>query len=647
MTCLCHVGLKNGRCCTKCKRRKGYSAFRTGSKQSGRAVSRLYNTVMEAPPETVKVAREKLQRWGFNPTRKCCLLDFDKLFVRVRGTDEVFPGLDYRDRMHGIFIFVHRMIMTVLGYIEFEPKQQRVLDERLAQVCARRVFRDRTGKSYRRQKSVFEATGMTAADKICWMFLIPHVLGHDPDPALIPAGIHGPLMTAIAHAQLIFIAVTGKRPYNRVELETIFDRGYLMIFGGLEQIRARKYHTQYQQHLNDPTAPLPKRRKLTSKEWKDFSTPNTDTDDTDDECRAGGLGYYSHGQLILQHQHWVEQVISAGCFGLHCTQSAESKHKECMHLASVRVRHLDINSTQSSMLRYLYLRTLCQDIHTKFSCPAPVRTRNYSWGLRCILFELKTRDRFASVASQQTILHPEVRLAKVELLGLLCNKFGLPDTRSSYTRLEVLSYDCGQKYIRENGKTLWATDSNYHGDGRKDRRRRDVLFIKGNERTDVGTRNALCCEAVMFLKVSNLEAADFDIPPDVAEDLDGDGSVTFVLGRWFAPHDSVFERDSCHRPICPGPLHINHCLWKYARSDHDRPALVKPGGQPTPLFDEQYTLFGRTMPEARATLQLEKRAYFCLLSHKNIIDVMNMCPVFVPNTSVPDPRAWLQSVTVL
>ena len=612
--------MKNGRCCTKCKRRKGYSAFRVGSKQSGRAVRRLYNTVAEAPSETVKVAREKLERWGFNPTRMCSVWDVDKLLVRLPGTDEVFPGLDYRDRMHGIFIFLHRVIMEVLDYIGFEPKQQRVLDERLAKVCARRAFRDRTGKSYRRQKSVFDATGMTAHDKICWMFFIPHVLGHKPDPNLIPAGIHGPLMTAIVHAQLIFIAVTGKRAYNRVELETIFDRGYLMIFGGLEQIRARQYHTQYQKHLNDPTgAPLPKRIKFTSKVWKDFSTPNTDTDDTDDECKAGGLGYYSHGHYILNHQHWVEQVISAGCFGLHCTQSAEAKHKEYMHLVSARVRHLDINSTQSSMLRYLYLRTLCKDIKVKFAAPAPVRTRNYSWGLRSILFNLKTQDRFSSVAFQETILHHEVRLARVELLGLLCNKFGLSDTRASYTRLEVLSYVCGQKYIRENGKMLWATDSNYHGAGRKDRRRRDILFIKGSERTDVGTRNVLCCEAVMFLKISNFEAADFDVPPDVVQDFDEDGSVTFVVGRWFAPHDSVYERDSCHRPICPGPLHINHCLWKYVLSDDDRPALVKPDGQPTGLFDRQYTLFGRTIQEARSILQLEKRAYFCLLSHNNVI----------------------------
>ena len=321
------------------------------------------------PPDEAKAAREKLSRWGFNPTRRCCLhslWEVESLLVRLPGMDEVFPCLDYRDRMHGIFIFLHRMIMDVLTYIELSPAQRRVLDERLAKVCARRAFRDHLGKAYRRQRSVFESTGMTAADKICWMFLIPHVLGHEPG-LIIPAGVHIPLMTAIAHTQLIFIAVSGRRAYSKIELETIFDRGYLMIFGALEQIRAKQYHVKYQKHLSDPdSCPLPKRIKLKSKVWKDFSTPNTDTEDTSDECKIGGLGYYSHGVYSLLHQHWVQQLISAGGFNVHCTQGAEAVHKLCMHLASLRVRHKDLNSTQSAMLRYLCLRSLFQDIKQKF-----------------------------------------------------------------------------------------------------------------------------------------------------------------------------------------------------------------------------------------------------------------------------------------
>ena len=644
-----HVaGLKNKCCCTKCKRRKGFSAFRKSTAQSGTAVRRLYTIIGEGTPAAVKkVAREKLQRWGFNPTRPCCLhstWDVDKLLVRLPGTDEVFPCLDYRDRMHGIFIFLHRVIIETLPCIGLENAQRRVLDERLAAVCSRRAFRDRTGKAYRRQRSVFESTGMTAADKVCWMFLIPHVFGHQPD--LIPADVHGPLMTVIAHTQLIFIAVSGRRSYNLIELETIFDRGYVMIFGALEQIRAYRWQVKYQKHLDDPACPPPKRIKLPSKVWKDFSTPNTDTDDTDEEYRIGGLGYYSHGVYCLQHQHWVDQVISAGGFNVHCTQSAEAKHKLCMHLASVRVKHKDVNSTQSSMLQYLLLRSLFEDMK-QFSVITPVRTRNYSSGLASILFQLKGFHRFTSVTFQETILHREVRLAGVELLELLCNKFGLPNTRGSYSRLEILSYDCGQKLMRKDGYTMWATDSQYFCDGRNDRRRRDILFIEGIETVDTTTRSALCCEAVLFLKVSNFSQADFPVPRSVLQDMDDDGTLTLILGRWFTPHHTVFERDSCYRPICPGPLHINHCLWKYATADTDRKVLVTSGGQPTQLFANQYQFFGQTLTEAKKKLEHEKRAYFTLLSPTNVKRTVNMCPVFFPNTSTPDHSTWLQTVTVL
>ena len=608
---------------------------------------RLYNIIAEAPPQVATVAREKLQRWGFNPARRCCLHSHEvhNLLVRLPGSDEVFPCLDYRDKMHGIFIFLHRMIMEVLPYIGLENAQRRVLDERLAEVCSRRAFRDHTGKAYRRQRSVFESTGMTAADKVCWMFLIPHVFGHKPD--LIPAAVHTPLMTAIAHTQLILIAVSGRRTYTKIELETIFDRGFVMIFGALEQIRAHHYHVKYQKHLADPACPPPKRLKMQSKVWKDFSTPNTDTDDTSDEYKTGGLGYYSHGPYCLLHQHWVAQVISAGGFNVHCTQSAEAKHKVCMHLASVRVQHKDVNSTQSSMLRWLLLRSLFDDLKKLSIDTAAIRTQKYSCGLGSLLFELKTTNRFASVAFQETILHPEVRLAGVELLTLLCNKFGLADTLASYTRLEALFYNCGQKFTTKNGYTMWATDSQYLCDGRKDRRRRDVLFIDGSEEITRTTRSALCCEAVMFITVSNFDMADFEIPPQVRLDCDDSGSLTLILGRWLAPHDTVFERDSCNRPICPGPLHINHCLWKYASAGRRRAALVTPAGPPTGLFNRQFHYFGPTLQQAKKTLKEEERAYFGLLSPTNVKETVTMCPAFVPNTSIPDPNTWLQTVTVL
>ena len=60
-----------------------------------------------------------------------------------------------------------------------------------------------------------------------------------------------------------------------------------------------------------------------------------------------------------------------------------------------------------------------------------------------------------------------------------------------------------------------------------------------------------------------------------------------------------------------------------------------------------HRFFGPTVEEATATLELEKRAYYCLLSDSNIIDTVAMTPVFLPGTSKLDRRTWLQTVTVL
>lgn len=259
-------GLKNKTSCSKCTWRKGYSAFRIAGSQNGSTIRRLYRAVKELDRRSAggRAAREKLQRRGFHPLRECCLhspTDVDKLLVRLQDTDEVFPCVDYRDRMHGIQIFLHRAIVEIWDATGIKPKQRRMLDERLAKVCSMRSFRDANGKSYRTQKSMFSAAGMTAHDKICWIFLVPHVLGTFPD--VFPREVHDALLTALAHAQLILIAVSGRRLYTKPELQTIFDRGYLMIFGALESIRARDFNARQSKHQADPdTHPAPKRIRL-------------------------------------------------------------------------------------------------------------------------------------------------------------------------------------------------------------------------------------------------------------------------------------------------------------------------------------------------------------------------------------------------
>ena len=148
------------------------------------------------------VARAKLCRWGFNYQRRCCLLQFDKLFVRIPGRFEVFPCVDYRDRMHGLIIFMHRMFCELLDEVVSSKPHRRILDQRLA-VVSGRCFRV-DGCVIRPQKSIFADTGMNASDRLCVMFLLSHVFGPwSDDTEILPAAMLAPLLEAIAHSQLI------------------------------------------------------------------------------------------------------------------------------------------------------------------------------------------------------------------------------------------------------------------------------------------------------------------------------------------------------------------------------------------------------------------------------------------------------------
>ena len=132
---------------------------------------------------------------------------------------------------------------------------------------------------------------------------------------------------------------------------------------------------------------------------------DTDTASTSDDCIVGGLGKYSHASIGLSHQHWVEQVISAGSFGVHCTEAAEAYHKTCMRLASRRVKHLRPNLTQQSMIEYQRRFNLFETLARKRPCvlqekvqskPPPVSSDFTSTtmcrSVRCVILLLQTWD---------------------------------------------------------------------------------------------------------------------------------------------------------------------------------------------------------------------------------------------------------------
>ena len=390
--------------------------------------------------------------------------------------------------------------------------------------------------------------------------------------------------------------------------------------------------------------------------WNKHSTPNTDTDDTDDNCSSGGLGFYSHGNMCLPHQHWVMQVKSAGGFNVNNTQSSESAHKHNMHLASTRVRHLEANKTQSEMSRYLRNNHLFREMNKIVnSNPQTGTPRVYSVSIRGNpLWELNEYgDRvpttmrvqpdlpFSDPRFQKQFLHREVRLARVEIMDLLCAQLGMPSTRESYTRFEDMDFHFGHSLRYMDGSQLWGTDSEYKSYSTNDgyARRRDVVLMNGVENrsytqngSTVERRDALCGEIVCFMSTRWHHGGDTRI---------------WLIVRWFEPHNT-HERDSKHRPVCPGPLRINHCLWRYARLVHPRKTMVSPRtGQPCNAYRVQSHFFGSTAEQQQSRFRSEKRAFYGLVEAITVANRVNMCPIFLQDTHEPDTSVWLETVTLI
>lgn len=637
-------GHQNKQSCTHCRRRTGRSAFRKSTPQSGTIVHRLYAIANGSNPAYRNAARAKLRRWGFNSARKCCIPRICRnLLVRIPGRDEVFPCLDFRDSLHGIVMFLVRQLMEAFDYIPFTPAQRRTLDRRIAHLGNNRFFRDPMGNLYRSLKSIFSEVGMTAHDRVQLLFYLPHIFGPVADGILPDPQLHAPLMTAVARAQLVVISSRGLRCYKPSELRDIFDRGYLEIFGCLQHVWDISYqlrltrHQQFPGTYSKPSDPL---------ERPDKCPEESDTEDTDDEHDLNGLKY-SHGHLSLIHQHWVLQCVTAGGFNVHCTQSAEADHKTSAKLAASRVRHLHGMKTMRSMSTYLCNYTVFEHLQGFFPEPPSAGPAcPITYGVKVPLLTDDTGNNslmngsgaFATPRFQAQLLHDEIPVTRVELMDMLCDQFKLPKTIRTYQNFERLGYRFGQKFTTSSGEHFWATDSQYtYTNVFNQRPRRDRFFIKGvvkqKYRLADGRRverfNALCAEATCFLTVSNLSniripALDPVNAPEKKEFRKSvhKNSITFFLVRWFAPHESSNERDHLNRPMCPGPLHINHCLWTYAKTQSAR----------------------RSVPRSWAVPQ--RFAYYGLIFPQNILNRVNMTPCFLID-SAHTGTDWLETVTLI
>ena len=268
-------GMSNRQSCSKCRRRKGYSALRHGSFQRRSEIRLLYRIWAQEQGDLKVQAGEKLVRRGFNPHRNCCLLEQgDALYVRtpkVTGGVEVFPGVDFRDRMHGLLIFTHKILVKVLNEIKWRSKhhvsQQSILDQRLCQVVTSRALREpSTGKVYNPGKTMFSTADMSAKQKLACIFCLPHVFG--PNGKFFPAEVRDHMLKAIARIQLMVIASSGRRQYTEAEFVQIFDEGYTVAIRACEHVfqisHDRKFTTKMNAHLKNPDnnlRPKPYKRK--------------------------------------------------------------------------------------------------------------------------------------------------------------------------------------------------------------------------------------------------------------------------------------------------------------------------------------------------------------------------------------------------
>ena len=103
-----------------------------------------------------------------------------------------------------------------------------------------------------------------------------------------------------------------------------------------------------------------------------------------------------------------------------------------------------------------------------------------------------------------------MRVARVELMDLLCDRLGLPKTRVSYRDMNRIHWRFGQKFTLPSNVHLWVTDTQYScATSETICRRRDKFLIRGTEKINstlpneqvVVTPTALCCEAVCFINI--------------------------------------------------------------------------------------------------------------------------------------------------
>ena len=163
-------------------------------------------------------------------------------------------------------------------------------------------------------------------------------------------------------------------------------------------------------------------------------------------------------------------------------------------------------------------------------------------------------------------------------------------------------------------------------------------------------RTALCCQSVCFFTITGvqvlLQSLHKRLPEHLILDLQND-TLTFILLRYFTPHPSAFERDTQYRPVCPGPLRLNHCLWTFSKSTRYRLSMCNEDGTMNDSFERQRHVFGVTEQQQRKCFEDEKKAYFGVLTPRSIKRECNMTPEFCGDNKIEFSGVWIETVTLI
>ena len=113
-------------------------------------------------------------------------------------------------------------------------------------------------------------------------------------------------------------------------------------------------------------------------------------------------------------------------------------------------------------------------------------------------------------------------------------------------------------------------------------------------------------------------------------------------------HSTSLQRDSMHRPVCPGPLQHNQCLWTYSKTPRPRKTMVTPDGMPSAAFNTCRDMFGSSRSSCAKQWREEKHAYYALILTDSIITTLNITREYIPDSDTLEKSdVFLETVTVV